>query len=131
MDATDEFQQLLDDWSAAIVANDAEEIAAFAMPSWVLVDPAGGPFPSANFLAMVRSGMLTHSEMTHDVRHAELVDHSAVVISHCTNKGTWQHQPFESDEWSTNMFVRRDGKWLCAATALTPRDAAAAPNPPE
>lgn len=57
------FQQLLDEWAEAIVANDPQRIGAFATPGWQLVD-TGGIIPLSKFLHVVRSGELTHDTMS-------------------------------------------------------------------
>jgi ketosteroid isomerase-like protein len=46
-DQTDrpEFRGLLEDWAVAIVAKDADRIAALAESDWELVTPEGGPAP--------------------------------------------------------------------------------------
>lgn len=124
MDTKQIFQAVLDDWAAAIVANDAEAIGRFAMPDWVIVGAEGGPGTRSRFLELVASGDLTHSEMAFEVLEARVFGDAAVAVAHCTNKGNWQDQAFSSDEWSTNTFLRRDDRWLCTVTALTPNYAA-------
>ncbi len=114
------FQRLLDDWAEAIVANDPERIGAFATPQWHIVD-TGGIGTLSKFLDVVRSGDLTHDTMTFKVLSVQFHDDVAVVIAHGKNTGHWQGQAFETDEWTTEVFVRRDDQWLCAVTALTPR----------
>ena len=105
------FQQLLTEWAAAIVANDADQIDSFIEPQWELVTPEGGPLRRAQFLHVVREGDLTHSSMTFDVRSAQLYGNTAVVVAHGTNHGHYQLQPFSADEWATEVFVNREGKW--------------------
>lgn len=63
----EQFQAVLDDWAAAITANDATRIDAFVEPDWVLVGPEGGPTSRETFLGVVASGELTHSDMTFEV----------------------------------------------------------------
>lgn len=118
------FQALLDDWAAAIVANDADRIAEFAEPDWALVTPESGPRPLRAFLALVTSGELTHTDMTFEVLDVRVAADAAVVLAHGTNHGTWRGEPFAADEWVTEMFVRRDGRWRCTMSALTPNFAA-------
>lgn len=115
-----EFQTLLDHWAAAIVANDADLIAVFAEPDWELVTPENGPVPLKRFLDAVRSGSLTHSAMTFKVLSVRRHGASASVIAHGINHGEWNGEPFSADEWVTEVFVRRDGRWRCALSALTP-----------
>lgn len=122
------FQALLDQWAAAIVANDAARIGSFAEPDWVIVGPEGGPGELAPFLALVESGALTHSEMAFELLQARVYGDVAVVLAHGTNKGSWQGTPFAADEWVTEVFVRRPNGWRCAFSALTPTYSATAPN---
>ena len=115
-----EFARLLAAWADAIVANDAERIAAFVEPDWIITGPEGGPGRLEGFLAVVRSGELTHSEMSFSVLEARVFDDVAVVLAHGTNKGTWRGQSFAADEWVTEVFVRRPEGWRCTMSALTP-----------
>lgn len=117
---SNEFQLLLEEWAAAIVANDPEWIARFAEPDWVIVGPEGGPGGLDRFLAVVASGELTHSEMTFEVLEVRRFDDVAVVLAHGTNRGTFRGVPFAADEWVTEVFVHREGDWRCSMTALTP-----------
>lgn len=56
---------------------------------------------------------------------------TAVVLAHGTNHGAWRGEPFAADEWVTEIFVRRDGRWRCSMSALTPNYAATRPASPE
>lgn len=125
-----EFRALLADWAAAIVANDPERIASFAEPDWVIVGPESGPGALQPFLALVASGELTHSDMDFELLEVRVFTDAAVVLAHGTNHGTWRGEPFAADEWVTEMFVRRDGRWRCSMSALTPNYAAARPSSP-
>jgi ketosteroid isomerase-like protein len=117
----DTFQALLDEWAAAIVANDADRISTFAEPDWELVTPESGPVPLDRFLEVVRSGGLTHSEMSFEVLSVRRHGHVAVVVAHGVNRGEWHSGPFRADEWATDYFIERDGRWRCALSSLTPR----------
>ncbi|WP_411733284.1 nuclear transport factor 2 family protein [Paeniglutamicibacter sp.] len=84
------FQELLDRWAEAIVANDATRIGSFAEPDWTMLTPEGRPGKRAGFLSAVESGNLTHSEMVFEVLEARVYGDVAVVLAHGTNKGMWQ-----------------------------------------
>lgn len=114
------FPALLEQWAAAIVANDPERIAAFVEPDWVLVTPESGQVPVDRFLAVVSSGELTHTHMAFELLGVRLLGDVAVVTARGANSGSWQGTPFEVDEWVTEVFVRRDGTWRCSVSALTP-----------
>jgi len=115
-----EFSTLLDDWAAAIVANDADRIAAFATPDWVITGPESGPGNLADYLTAVRSKELMHSAMDFTVIEARVKGDVAAVLTHSTNRGTWNGESFASDEWATEIFFRIDGDWRCTMTSLTP-----------
>jgi uncharacterized protein (TIGR02246 family) len=112
--------KLLAEWAEAIVANDPARIAEFMEPDWTLVTPESGQISADRFLAVVTSGELTHSRMSFEVVGLRRLGDVTVVVAHGTNAGSWQGQPFEADEWVTDVFVRRDGRWRCSVSALTP-----------
>lgn len=114
------FQQLLNDWAQAIVANEPEQIDEFIEPHWQLVDTAG-IITRDRFLKVVRSGHLQHTSMTHEVLSVQRVGEVAIVITHGTNTGAWQGNAFTADEWVTEIFVRHGDTWRCTLTSLTPR----------
>jgi uncharacterized protein (TIGR02246 family) len=113
-------------WAEAIVANDVEQIARFTTEDWVLVDKPG-PITRDMFHAVVASGMLRHDTMTHEVLAIRRVSPDvAVVRTHGRNTSSFQGQPIEADEWTTDILVRSGDGWRCMLTQLTPRQ----PNPP-
>jgi ketosteroid isomerase-like protein len=113
-----EFDALLQEWSAAIVANDAVAIDRFAMPDWVLVG-ATGVFPRAAFLDAVTSGRLTHDAMTHEIHEVRVYGDVAVALSRGRNHGTLLREEFTNDEWISEVFVRGPDGWRCSVTHLT------------
>lgn len=112
-------------WAAAIVANNVEQIARFTTDDWVLIDKPG-PIPRDAFHTFVANGWLRHDTMTHDVLSVRRFGRDvAVITTHGRNTGSFQGQPIEADEWTTDVLVRTVDGWRCALTQLTPRQ----PNP--
>jgi uncharacterized protein (TIGR02246 family) len=112
-------------WAEAIVANDVEQIARFTTDDWVLIDKPG-PITRDTFHAVVGSGMLQHDTMTHDVLTIRRFGPDvAVITTHGRNTGSFNGQPTEADEWTTDVLVRANDGWRCALTQLTARQ----PNP--
>jgi ketosteroid isomerase-like protein len=112
------FADLLAAWAGAIVANDPEAIGGFAEPDWVLVGETG-IFEGQAFLDSVAAGRVTHSWMTFEVHRVRVDGDVATVIARGRNRGTFNGEPFELDEWTTDVFVRREDGWRCAVTHLT------------
>ncbi|MGW1294181.1 nuclear transport factor 2 family protein [Streptomyces sp. NPDC002533] len=111
---------IVDDWAAAIVANDAARIAGFMADEWVIVSESGITDREA-FLGYVRSGDLTHSAME-AVTPPRIRVHgdTALVTARITNTAHYGGQRFDADEWTTDVFVRRDGHWRCVLSHITP-----------
>lgn len=115
----DEFQRFGREWSQAIVSNDAEAIGSFMADEWVIIGESGITRKD-DFLALVASGDLTHEMMDGDVKRAKVYGNVAIVIARGINNGHYKGQPFSSDEWITDVFEKRDGRWQCLLTHLTP-----------
>lgn len=107
-------------WAEAMVANDAERIGSFMADEWVIVSERGIS-DKEHFLGFVRSGALTHSsfEMVGDAR-IKVYGETAVLTGRVVNTAHFDGQQFDADEWTTDVFVKRDGKWLCVLSHITP-----------
>jgi ketosteroid isomerase-like protein len=108
-----------DDWSRAIVANDAGRVADFITADWVLVSDSGIT-TGEQFLSVIRSGQLTHSAM--DLvgeRRIRVHGSTAVLTSRIVSTARYDGRTVDADEWTTDVFVKRRGHWRCALTQLT------------
>ena len=114
-----ELERLSKEWSLAIVSNDAPSIGRFMADDWVIVGETGIT-QKDHFLALVESGDLTHEAMEGNVKRARVYGDVAVVIARGTNNGHYKGAPFSADEWITDVFVKKGGRWLCVLTHLTP-----------
>ncbi|MBE1878251.1 nuclear transport factor 2 family protein [Myceligenerans pegani] len=116
---------LAQDWADAIVSNDAARIGSFMADEWVIVSESGVS-PKERFLALVESGELTHSAMT-SVSEPRIRVHgdTAILTARVTNTAHYLGRRVDADEWTTDVYVNRDGRWLCVLTHIT----AAAPDP--
>ncbi|MFD4127468.1 nuclear transport factor 2 family protein [Streptomyces globisporus] len=111
---------IVDAWAAAIVANDAERIAGFMAEEWVIVSESGITDREA-FLGYVRSGDLTHSAMEAVTPpRVRVYGDTATATARITNTAHYGGQRFDADEWTTDVFVRRDGHWRCVLSHITP-----------
>ncbi|GGR66516.1 hypothetical protein GCM10010252_00160 [Streptomyces aureoverticillatus] len=107
-------------WAAAIVANDSDRIAGFMAEEWVMVSESGVS-PKADFLSLVASGDLTHSAMDRvGPARVRAYGDTALFTARVTNTAHHQGRRFDADEWTTDVFVRRSGRWECVLTHITP-----------
>ncbi|MEV6476107.1 nuclear transport factor 2 family protein [Streptomyces sp. NPDC051657] len=117
---------LVEEWSAAIVSNDVPRISAFMADEWVIVSESGITDRDA-FLGYVASGDLTHSAMrTISPARVRVHRDTATVTARMTNTAHYGGRRFDADEWVTDVFVRRERRWLCVLTHIT----SAAPTDP-
>ena len=114
-----EFEKLEEEWSQAIVSNDAAAIGRFMTDDWFIVGQSGIADKNS-FLTLVASGDLTHEMMQGDVKRVLACKDVAIVIARGLNSGHFQGQQFTSDEWISDVFERRAGRWQCVLTHLTP-----------
>ncbi|MBK9154681.1 MAG: nuclear transport factor 2 family protein [Chloracidobacterium sp.] len=113
-------------WADAMVSNDAGRIGSFMADEWVMVSERGIS-DKKHFLGFVRSGELTHSsfEMVGEAR-IKCYGDTALLSARVVNTAHFGGETFNADEWTTDVFVKHDGKWLCVLSQIT--SAAAIPG---
>jgi len=105
-------------WEQAMVSNEADAIGRFMADDWVIVSERGAT-KKADFLAVVASGDLTHETFKGEIISVRQYDEAAVLTGRVRNNGHYKGRPFNSDEWTTDVFVKRNGKWLCVHSHIT------------
>jgi ketosteroid isomerase-like protein len=109
-----------DAWSRAIVSNDAERIGDFMADDWVIVSESGVASKD-DFLSLIASGELTHSAMDQvGEARVKVYEQTAVLTARATNTAHYRDRRFDADEWTTSVYVRRDGQWRCVLSHITP-----------
>lgn len=118
-DAYDRLAAVARDWAAAMVCDDAARIAQFMADDWVIVSESGIS-SRERFLSLIESGALTHSafQLVGEPRIRVLGD-SAVVTARVTNTAYYKGERFDADEWTTDVYVLREGRWLCVLSHIT------------
>jgi ketosteroid isomerase-like protein len=110
---------IVEDWAAAIVSNDAARIAGFMADEWVIVAESGVT-SKERFLSLVESGELTHSAMNLvNQARIQVYGDAAVFTGRVTNTAHYQGRRFDADEWTTDVFVKQGGRWLCVLSHIT------------
>ncbi len=104
----------------AIVANDAARIAGCVTNDWVIVSE-GGVSDGKSLLDLIASGQVTHSAMqvVGQPQVRVLSPTTTVLTARITNTAHHQGRRFDADEWTTDVYVKHDGRWLCALTHYT------------
>ena len=113
-----EIEKVSAEWEAAMIANDAEAIASYMADEWVIVGDTGVS-TKADYLAVVASGDLTHETFEGEILSVRQYGDTAVVTGRMRNNGDWRGHAFSADEWTTDVFVKQDGRWLCVHSQIT------------
>jgi len=106
------------EWEEAMIANDAEAIGGFMADEWVIVGDTGTT-TKEQFLSVVASGDLTHEAFEGEIVSVKQYGDTAVVTGRVRNNGNWRGDAFSADEWTTDVFVKTDGRWLCVHSQIT------------
>ena len=106
-------------WDQAMVTNDANEIGRYMAPDWSIIGPDGSTSEKAAFLDLIRSGALTHSEMTSSDFQLRVYGEAAVLISRGVSAGDYQGRAFRELELASNVFIKQAGQWKCVLTHLS------------
>jgi ketosteroid isomerase-like protein len=86
---------------------------------WVIVSESGLTTKD-HFLSLVASGTLRHSAMAAVGRpRIRVYGDTAVLTGRVTNTAHHLGTRVDADEWTTDVFVRRDGRWQCVLSHIT------------
>src|SRR5688572_7234179 len=116
-----EEQELLDfskRWDEAMVSNDPDEIAKFMSEDWKIIG-SDGITSKSSFLQFISSGILTHNRMDSDEANINIYGDTGILVSRGTSAGTYDGNNFSLYEWSTSIFIKKEGTWRCVLTMLT------------
>ena len=89
----DELIAVAHDWDRAMVGNDAEAIGRFMADDWVIIGPDGRVGDKTTFLGLVKSGALTHDEMTSEDFHIRVYGDTAVISTRGVSGGNTKGSP--------------------------------------
>lgn len=120
MTAEEELLLVENAWDAAMMNNDADEIGKFMSDDWVIIGTEGGITTKADFLDVIRSGVVEHDRMEADETQIKVYGDTAIVITKGTSAGMYNKQYFEMYEWATSFFIRQNNGWICTLTMVTP-----------
>jgi ketosteroid isomerase-like protein len=118
-DIEEELLKLEEQFGAAIVKNDPEEIGRFVTEDWIIINSDGGIIDKERFLGVIKSGALTHEMMESSDIRVRVYGDSAVVTALTRTKGKFSGQDFSTHERATDVFVKLDGQWRCVLSQLT------------
>jgi ketosteroid isomerase-like protein len=107
-------------WDLVMLANDAEAIGRYMAEDWIIIGADGTESDKPTFLALVKSGALTHDVMESEDLRIRIYGDTAVLSARGVSAGTYLGQRFREVELASCVFVRQQGEWRCVLTHLSP-----------
>jgi ketosteroid isomerase-like protein len=117
--ARQELIRVASEWDRAMVGNDAEAIGRYMAEDWIIIGSDGSVGDKPTFLQLVKSGTLSHDEMTSEDVRVRVYGDTAVVTARGVSGGKYQGQAFREVERSSCVFVRQEEHWRCVLTHLS------------
>ncbi len=111
-----QFQTIENNLNGAYETNDAERISTLLAEDWMILEPSTGLSDKEHFLAAIKNGNLVHLSMKKQVVQVKLYNDFAIVISRGKNEGHYLDNPFGSEQWVTNVYLKVNEQWICVLT---------------
>lgn len=103
-----------------LIKNDAEAIAAHMAAGWAYITPVGA-LEKNDIISRIKSGSLQHQSMVFfEMPRISVHGDTAVVTGRKQSVGIDDGTPYSTDEWLTEVLIRRDGQWKCILSQKTP-----------
>ena len=115
----EEILKMEKDFEQAVIKNDADAVARFLHDDWIIIDPDGGIVDKERFLAVIRSGALTHEVMKSEDVKVRIYGDTAVVTALTVTTGAYNGQSFTTRERATDVLVKTAGQWQTVSSQLT------------
>ena len=115
----EELLKLEAEFAEAIIKNDPGAIERLVADDWIIINGDGEIIDKERFLGVIKSGALTHETMESDDMRVRVYGDCGVVSALTRTKGKFMGQEFTTEERSTDVFVRSNGRWRCVLTQLT------------
>jgi len=107
-------------WADAVLKHDAVALDRILADDIVEVDPTGQVQTKAQDLADLKSGELKLESLSPGDMKVRVFGNVAVVNGPYTVKGTYKGKDISGEGRFTDVFVKRQGRWQCVSTQMTP-----------
>src|SRR4051812_35717547 len=107
-----QFQLIEDTLNEAWETNDVGRVAQYLSADWVLIEPQYGIVEKDRFLSLIKQGSLSHLSMKKKVWRVKCYNDIAVVTARGMNTGVHKSEPFNSEQWVTNIYRNINENWI-------------------
>ena len=118
--AEKELTTLAEQVEAAFARNDTAFLDSVNADDWTFIGPGGVVMNKAQAYKNMRDGtMKVESAETLEMKVRVFGD-TGLVTGLGRMKATYKGKPFNATDRWTDVYIKRDGKWRCVSTQLTP-----------
>jgi ketosteroid isomerase-like protein len=102
--------------SALLARNDIDALLLHLSPDWKLVVSDGTLLTREQLSGIMKSGKLQFTADSVEEMDIRLYTDVAVVVGITRSKGSWEGNEFSGRDRFTDVFIRKEGKWLCVSS---------------
>lgn len=114
-----ELIQLKHDWGKAYVQRDAALLDRILADDFTVTDAEGVTTTKAEEMADFKSSNVVYESSTYEDAKVRVYGDTAVVAGRGTVKGRGKTAVFHTQYFSTNVFVKRQGRWQAVASHIS------------
>lgn len=121
--STDTDEQMIiksqEEWADALVNRDFSVIDRVVAPDWQITLPDGTVSTKAQVDADMKSGVIVFESFKIDDLKVRVDGNTAIAFGLETEKSSYKGEDTSGQYRYTDIYVKRDGKWLCIATHMS------------
>ena len=112
-------KQLMQEWADALVKGDQAAIDRIESADWMLTDLEGMLVSKAQAEVSLKSGSVKFESFKLDELKVRVYGNTAVVHGLATRKSTYKGKDTSGQYRSTDVFVKRNGRWQAIAAHVS------------
>jgi len=111
--------KVTDEITSAKSKKDVGQLGRLLTDDFILTNPAGFVAHRSEYLDGVKADTATYESVTNRKQVVSVYDNAAIVTGSTLVKGKYDGHDIGGEFRFTNVFIRQQGVWRCAATQLT------------
>jgi ketosteroid isomerase-like protein len=111
-----ELKKIEERMAQLLAQNDVDALLPYLSSDWKLVVADGSVLTRAELTEVIKSGKLKFSSDRVEEVDIRLYADTAVVLGITKSQGTWEGTEFTGRDRFTDVFIRKDGKWICVSS---------------
>lgn len=103
-----------------VTSGNFNQIEKYYSPEYVITTPEGAVLTAKELLQFLKSGDLKLESSVNSEMKVKIYGSMAIVRYRSADKGTFKGNPITSNNQWTDVFIKKNGKWLLLSSHGTP-----------